>query len=259
MEQIVDLILDKKNISWQTILYELVRSEQMDPWDLDISELAKKFIEIIKRLKEADFQLTGKMLLASAILLKIKSVSLVDDYNEFNSMVDDLQKDDSEEFFDNPDYNDSFDEDYSMGEEQDSDEITELETKPKLVQRKPKPRLKKISIYDLIQGLEKALEVKTRKEIKKLTNSDLKKLEIPKKKIDISVLVSKLFSKILDFFKGKNKKLIFFEDLVESKKKEDIILTFLPLLYLDADDKINLSQDSNFSQIKIYLNSKEEK
>lgn len=256
MEQIVELILDKKNISWQTILYELVRSEQMDPWDLDISELAKKFIVIIKRLKEADFQLTGKMLLASAILLKIKSNSLVNEYTEFNSMINDLEvQTNSDGFFESTDFDNSENE-YIFNEDVENNDENEFETQPNLILRKPKPRLKKISIYDLIQGLEKALEVKTRKDVKKLTTSDLKKLEIPKKKIDISELVSKLFSKIIDFFKGKNKELIFFEELVDSRNKSDIVLTFLPLLYLDADEKINITQDEPFSKIKIYLKQK---
>src|SRR3989338_6251971 len=72
-EQILDIILDKNEITWQTILYDLVNSEQMDPWNIDVSLLTKKYIEMLKTLKQHDFRVSGKVVLAAAILLKIKS------------------------------------------------------------------------------------------------------------------------------------------------------------------------------------------
>jgi len=75
--QILDMLLEKDDITWQTIIYDLVGSSKMDPWNLDVSQLTKKYIEMIKQLKEHDFRISGKIVLAAAILLKIKSNNLL--------------------------------------------------------------------------------------------------------------------------------------------------------------------------------------
>ena len=61
-EQIFELLLDKDEITWQSIMQELIKSEQMDLWDINISLLTKKYIETIKKLKELDFRVSGKIL-----------------------------------------------------------------------------------------------------------------------------------------------------------------------------------------------------
>src|SRR3989338_4987490 len=77
-DKIFGIILSKTDeITWQNIIYELVKSEQMDPWDIDVSMLAQKYIDMLRSLKEHDFRISGKVLLAAAILLKIKSHKLV--------------------------------------------------------------------------------------------------------------------------------------------------------------------------------------
>ncbi|MAG50951.1 hypothetical protein CL621_04940, partial [archaeon] len=76
-EQIYDMLMQKDEITWQNIIYGLVKSEEMNPWDVDVSLLSKKYLETIKKLKETNFLISGKMVLASAILLKIKSEKLV--------------------------------------------------------------------------------------------------------------------------------------------------------------------------------------
>ena len=77
-DRIFNLLLSKTDeITWQTIIFDLVKSEQMDPWDIDISLLTQKYIEMLRSLKEHDFRISGKVLLAAAILLKLKSHKLV--------------------------------------------------------------------------------------------------------------------------------------------------------------------------------------
>src|SRR3989338_11430047 len=72
-DQILDLLLKRDEITWQSIILELVKSEEVDPWDIDISLLSQKYLETVRKLKEANLFISGKVLLASAILLKIKS------------------------------------------------------------------------------------------------------------------------------------------------------------------------------------------
>jgi len=78
-DRIFSILFEQDDITWQDIIYELINSEQMDPWDIDVSLIAHKFIEAIKQLQGTDFRLSGKIILASAILLKIKSNQLLEE------------------------------------------------------------------------------------------------------------------------------------------------------------------------------------
>ena len=78
MHETIQLLLDKDDVTWKQILYDLVRNEQMNPWDIDVSVLSQKYIETIKNLKQHDFRISGKVLLAAAILLKIKTEHLLE-------------------------------------------------------------------------------------------------------------------------------------------------------------------------------------
>ena len=72
-DRIYNMLMQKDEITWQSIIYDLVRTGEMDPWDIDISVLSKRYLETLKTLKEAHFLISGKIVLAAAILLKIKS------------------------------------------------------------------------------------------------------------------------------------------------------------------------------------------
>lgn len=61
-EQFYDIITSKE-VSWQALIYELIQTEQLDPWDIDISLLAQKYLEKIKQLEEANFFVSSKVLL----------------------------------------------------------------------------------------------------------------------------------------------------------------------------------------------------
>ena len=75
-DRIMQIVLGKESneVTWRSMIYELMKSEQMDPWDVDVSVLTRRYVHMLKKLKELDFRVSGKMVLAAAILLKIKSV-----------------------------------------------------------------------------------------------------------------------------------------------------------------------------------------
>ena len=69
----VDLVDLIEQPAWKTILIELVKTEKMDLWNIDISELADKYLQKINELEGSDLRLPANAILASAILLKFKS------------------------------------------------------------------------------------------------------------------------------------------------------------------------------------------
>jgi len=78
-QQIHDILFNRE-IGWQEIIYDLINTEQLDPWDINITLLTEKYLQKIERLEEADFFVSSKVLLAAALLLRIKSEILLNTY-----------------------------------------------------------------------------------------------------------------------------------------------------------------------------------
>lgn len=232
-DQFFNMLMQKDEITWQSLIYELVRTEQMDPWDIDISILTKRYLETIRQLKEANFFISGKVVLAASILLKIKSYKLVtEDISNFDNFL------------------------YPQEEElEDSQDLTEGEQivyeKPELTIKTPQPRKRRVNLNDLMVALQKALEVNQRRVLRKVETQKVH-IEIPQKKIDITQLIKDVYQKVINFFKSGNETLTF-SKLVPSERKQDKILTFIPLLHLDNQEKIYLEQKQPFGDIEISL------
>lgn len=236
-DHIFELLFKEDEITWQSLLYELVRTEQMDPWDIDISALTQSYISMLKKLQKMDFRISGKVLLAAAILLHLKSTKfLEEDISNLNRLINPPEEILSEE--------ESF---YEEGEMK-----YVVPDKIVLLPRTPQPRKRKVSIYDLIESLQKALEVKQRRLLRML---DVPKVEVPEKKIDITKTIFDLYNRIKKIFGEKEK--LFFHELVPSDKKEDKLFTFIPLLHLATQRKIDIDQESHLADIEIRLVSKD--
>ena len=237
-ERIFQLLYNQDEVTWQTLLYELVKKEEMNPWDINISMLTKKYIETIKKLKELDFRISGKVLLAAAILLKIKSNRLLnEDLSELDRLLTESEEDLTGEL--------------DLG---DNKAYDRSENHP-LIPRTPQPRKRKISVFDLVNALEKALEVKKRRVLNSIPPMNVK---IPEKKRDITQVIREVYSKILSFFTRNNQNKLTFSRLVPSKTKEDKIYTFIPLLHLTTQRKVHLEQKEHFGEIEIMLNAKKD-
>ncbi len=237
-DKIFEMLLDQDEITWKTMIFDLVKSEEMDPWDIDISLLAQRFLETLRKLKEMDFRVSGKILLAAAILLRLKSNRLMnEDLNRFDQLL--ASREVPEEEF--------FDEFYAMV----APEEGAVKDEPRLVPRTPQPRKRKVSVFDLVSALEKALEVHDRRPPKAGPGERMK---IPKKGVDISVIIKDVYDRIWTYFKGRSSKdMLSFTELIPSDTKEDKIYTFIPLLHLTNQRTIDLHQKKHFDEIYIQL------
>src|SRR6056297_3065207 len=79
-EEVHNILFDGKEIGWKEIIFDLIHTDQLDPWNIDIGFLADKYLEKIRELEEMDFFVSSKVLLASALLLRIKSEFLLNRY-----------------------------------------------------------------------------------------------------------------------------------------------------------------------------------
>ncbi|MBU1850498.1 MAG: segregation/condensation protein A [Nanoarchaeota archaeon] len=236
-ERIFNLLFQEDELTWQTIIYDLVKSESMNPWDINVSLIALKFLERLKQLKNMDFRISGKIVFASALLLKIKSDRLLhEDLVAFDNLM-------------------------ASSEEEMLDVLDELAegyvdpAKPVLPQihpRVPQPRKRKVSVFDLVEALEQALEVENRRKQYILPEV---RMRVPEKKKDMSLIIKDIYSQIKGYFKDSRVKLTF-SQLIPSDTKEDKVLTFIPLLHLDNQSLVDLSQQEHFGEIFVHLNKR---
>jgi len=239
-ERIFSILFSKADeITWQTIIFDLVKTEQMDPWDIDVSTLTQKYIDMLRTIKEHDFRVSGKVLLAAAILLKLKSNKLVgEDLSELDRLLMGVGEEMEE-----------------LGFEETST-IEKLGEIPTLIPRTPQPRKRKVSIFDLVEALERALEVKKRRLLHSIPPLNL---EAPKKKKDVTEIIREVYGRIRGFFITALSGKLTFSKLLPSESKEDKVHTFIPLLHLAQQNKIELVQEMPFGEIEILLKKKEER
>jgi segregation and condensation protein A len=233
-EQIFNMLFVEDELSWKDLIYSLIESEQMDPWDIDVSLIAQKFLEMLTKLKELDFRISGKMVFASAILLKMKSDILIDeDIAKFDNILN------------NPEENIPLED--VAPERISVDGIS-------IFPRTPQPRKRKVSLYDLVNALEKALEVENKRK-KRFVNVKKVLLTMPEKKFDLGKAMTNVYEKVEEHYKNKKSKgrILTFEDLISEGSKQDKVLTFVPLLHLDTQRKIDMEQEEHFSTIAIKL------
>ncbi|PIN74569.1 hypothetical protein COV18_06775 [Candidatus Woesearchaeota archaeon CG10_big_fil_rev_8_21_14_0_10_37_12] len=234
-DRVFSLLVDKDEISWKSIILDLVRSGEIDPWNVDISLLTKKYLERLHSLKESDLKVSGKVVLAASILLRLKSSKLVGaDLDEFDRLIasNDLSQ---EQFYDELEQ--------ELTQHEDKPDIGQFELFPRL----PQARRRKVSVYDLVKALDKALEVKHRRVLNYVPGT----IEVPVERFDVTAAISSLFQRIVSLFAAK--KQLTFKDLVRGESKEDKVFTFIPLLHLANHQKIELQQDESFGDINVTL------
>ena len=192
-EKIFDMLFEGDDVTWQSIIHESVRSEQMDPWDIDLKTLSTRFLVMVRKLKEMDFRISGKIILAAAILLRIKSNRLVgEDLGELDRLLA-MTEDDQEEFYDELECGELERKKYDPNDE-----------RFKLIPRTPLPRKRKVSVYDLVDALNKALEVKKRRK-------DFREeihVEVPKKTVDITEVIHGIYENVRNYFLEKKMSIV---------------------------------------------------
>lgn len=233
-EQIHDLLFGRE-IGWQEIIYDLINSEQLDPWDVNIIILSDGFLAKIQQLEEADFFVSGKVLLAAALLLRIKSEYLL---NKYIKSIDEILFGSKEE------------KKYSMERIELDEEI------PELMPRTPMPRFKKVTLQELMESLNKAIVTENRRIKKEILDKNAVReaaIALPKRNYSIKDKIKEIYSKLFGHFsENKDQTKIGFTKFTENNKEEKL-LSFGPLLHLEHQKKVWLEQENHFDEIYIWL------
>jgi segregation and condensation protein A len=239
--QVYDVITSRKP-DWQAIIYDLISSEQLDPWDIDLVILTRRYFEKISELEEAEFYISSKVLLAAALLLRIKSEFLL---NRYIKSIDDalFGKKDGKKYI------------------LEKIEVNEDDL-PILIPKTPLPRMRKVTLPELMAALSKAINTESRRIGREVAIKRAKKLsevDFPQfRRIDLKDRIRQFYAKILTSVKKKAVSGEKHTNKVSYKTlagidREERVACFLPLLHLSNSKKLWLEQEDHLEEIWIYL------
>ena len=228
-------VVFSKEIGWQEIIYDLINSEQLDPWNVDITVLTNKYLEKIQELEENYF-VSSKVLLAAALLLRIKSEILL---NKYLKSIDEIL----------------------FGRKEKKQIVMERieldEEIPFLIPKSPLPRFRKVTLKELVESLNKAIITENRRIKKEVLNNRTlidASFSLPKRKFAINDKIKEIYDSLFkELDESTGRKSIKFHELINQTSKEEKIIYFTSLLHLENQKKIWLHQDEHFGDIHIWM------
>ncbi len=212
------------NATWRELLIDLVATNKIDPWDVDLVQVVDSYIGAVKRMKVLDLRIPANMILAASILLRLKSETI--------------------NLFEEPEPEPSSQEEAAPGGR----------ILPSIPELTPKFRMqprRKITLDELINALEGAMKAKERR-ADKITMENTP-MEFIVNMDDIDEKIESAFGLVRKSVDRKS--MVTFMDLSRGMKGSESVLLdlFVPLLFLATDSKITMFQEEFFGEIIIKL------
>ncbi|MFA5412308.1 MAG: hypothetical protein WC350_03110 [Candidatus Micrarchaeia archaeon] len=205
--------------SWKQLLIELVMTEKLDPWNIDIVTVADSFYSHVKKMEKFDFRIPANIILACAILLKYKSNSI--------------------RFYAEP-----------VPEEMGELPAEAEEAIQPLTLSWRIPPKRQITLQELVDEMERVIKYDTTERPKKIA-APLPVMDLKLDNYDLEGEMVRLMGRMKT--SADQEGLVLFSSLVNGGGSEGVISTITPLLHLAQRKSIFLRQDKFFGEIFINL------
>jgi len=223
--------------TWEGVLERL--TSDMDPWDIDLTILARRYREYMQALRDLEFEIPGRMVLTCSILLRMKSDVLLamERPTDRDALVAELE-DAIEEEFDT----------WELPEDPDAFYLPVL--------RRPR---RQVTLLDLRDALTAAMKVSRRRAERLIEQVELDDVD-PFENYelggtDFTVRLHNLFEKIANLLSGR--RVLSFFKLLDRGDKEERVEKFFHILHLAAEGRISCSQSEFLGDILIQLTAEE--
>lgn len=206
--------------TWREMLLDLVATKRLDPWNIDIVEVASGYIERIRKMEMLDLRVPANLILAAAILIRFKSDAL------------------------------RFEEETQVVEEQtyvEEDAGTEVIPVLELKARIPPKRM--VTLDELLLAMERVFDDQRKRE------EHAQKIEIPSV-INIQLPEFNIEERMEDVYQRvvgqkDSEGLATFSSILKERTALEIITTLLPMLHLVQDGRLSIFQEQFFGEIFI--------
>jgi segregation and condensation protein A len=215
-----DVVADDFDERSIDILVSLARNGEIDPWDIDVVDVTDKFLVRLAELERLDLRVSSRTLLFASILIRMKS--------------DALEEPEPEDV----DYNEPVDDDL---------QASFPALKPK-VRRHAKRR---VTLSELLNELRKATKRKEKSDTRRLRQFQANQFDAlaVAHTEDIERQMKRVRHELKRRF-GESER-VRFSELVVDRTAENIIETYIPLLFMATRRQILLEQQEFFGDIFI--------
>ncbi len=205
--------------TWKEVLLDMIATEKLDPWNIDIIVLANSFLGRVREMKTLDLHVPANIILAAAILLKYKSNAL--------KIVEEPQLQET------------------YPEEPSAEEIPKLELVSRIPPKGP------VTLKDLLTEMERVIKYDDNRE-KPKPRSVEEVITIEAPRFDIEERMEAVFGKLRQ--RADSEGWATFSALLDRKTADETIYTLIPLLHLSQKKMVDLKQDEFFGEIFVRLN-----
>jgi len=221
----LDLIGIAEKPEWKEILVEVVKKQNLDPWDIDLALVSQKYLDRVKELKQLNLRISANVVLAASILLRYKSDSWILAGQEPEQLPISIP-----------------------------DEIYSEPIMPQL-ESVLRTTTRKVTLEELMAAVE---DIMTKEKKKAERQSRLLERIVPDSLLEMAVNgedFEKSLKESLEEIKKNidHENLVLFSDLIEEKTAGNVIDHLIPLLHLANDGKIGMWQEKAFGEIFINL------
>jgi len=210
--------------TWKEILLDLIASDAVDPWNIDLVVLSDAFLKRIKEMEKLDFVVPANVILAAAILLKYKS-----NYLKFLNYQSELT-------------------DFAPEVDGAGDGSEPL---PVLTLSSRIPPKRQITIDDLLGEMERMIKYDTTERVSVPRGSivEMVDLELPERDIEQDM------AGVLDRVRAgaDSEGWSLFSRLTDGYDLRKTVYTLLCLLHLVQNESVDLRQDVFFGELFIRL------
>ena len=227
MDKLTTLI-ETPELTWRDILYETLTG--LNPWDIDISELASRYSRRVAEMNEMNFRIPANVILVSSVLLRMKADILMPSKEEpYAELADSLNL-----LFDG-----DFEAIIKSLKKEDGDYEFAL-----IPQRVPTRR---VTAEELIAAIQKALEERGARRERLLGKKLEERNIVVEEDVDIIKLIEETYLRVVGLLS--KKEVVLFSEL--AKTRDEIVSVLLSLLHLSNDSRLYLSQENLFGEIYI--------
>ncbi|MBD3417293.1 MAG: hypothetical protein GF416_09190 [Candidatus Altiarchaeales archaeon] len=232
MEEL-DELMGSEDVTWRDILYSVLKG--MDPWDIDVIELATRYSKKVDEMREMNFRIPANVVLVCSVLLRMKADIITPRQEEYPDLSASL--------------NFIFESDYPVSA------LLGGEAEPYPITIKPARVLtRRVTADELIDAIQDVLRDKSRK-AERAALKAARKLEeaegptelVLEPQINILDIIEDTYRKVMDILS--NKEVAVFSEM--AKTRDEMLHLFLSLLHLSNSERLVLSQEQLFGEIYI--------
>ncbi|MEM0475854.1 MAG: segregation/condensation protein A [Candidatus Norongarragalinales archaeon] len=238
--QQIDLLAIVVQPTWREFLVDLIASEKMNPWDIDVCVVADAYLARLRSLQAMDLRVPANVILACSILLRFKANTL-------------LVEEETEE-----------------ASAEESPQLIEEEL-PTLVLRPDRPRARRVTLAELLSAVEDVM--RAGKRFAPLPAGLQQILELGASVEDLSERMRKVLARAQALKDAEG--VLLFSALVAASRREleaklsetkaplppysDFVIAHLiPILHLAQEQKLVVWQDEFFGEIFLRVVDAEE-